>query len=86
MFGLTLGDLDDTAVEVWPENLPAVNAFIALSTQWRMGPAGPVGLDYAALPPVMRLIGLPRATWPDVFEGVRVMESEALKIMGESRG
>lgn len=86
MFGLCVDDLDDTAVEVWPENLPTVNAFIAMSSQWRVGPAGPIGLDYGAIPAVLRLITLPRATWPDVFDGLRVMESEALKVMGESRG
>lgn len=77
--------MDDTAVEVWPENLPAVNTFIAMSSQWRMGPAGPIGLDYAALPAVLRLTQVPRASWPDTFEGLRVMESEAMKILGEPR-
>lgn len=81
-----LEDLDDTAALVWPENLPAVNTFIAMSTQWRTGAMGATGLDYNALPAVMRLAGLPRAEWPDAFEGVRIMEAEALKIMGERRG
>ncbi len=81
-----LEDLDDTAVLVWPENLPAVNTFIAMSTQWRTGAMGATGLDYNALPAVMRLSGLPRCEWPDAFDGVRIMEAEALKIMGERRG
>jgi hypothetical protein len=78
--------LDDTAVEVWPENLPAVNAFIAMGTQWRTGGMGATGLDYAALPAVLRLINIPRADWPEAMDGLRIMEAEALKIMGERRG
>lgn len=34
---------------VWPENWDAVAMFCRLSRQWRMGPRGPVGLDYGAV-------------------------------------
>lgn len=77
--------MDDTAVEVWPDNVSAVNTFVAMSTQWRMGPCGPIGLDYAALPAVLRLTSTPRSAWPDIFDCLRVMESEALNVLGESR-
>lgn len=86
MLGLTLDDMDDTAVEVWPDNVPAVNTFISMATQWRLGPSGPTGLDYAPLHTVLRLLGFPRKQWGEVFEGLRVMEVEALAIMGEQRG
>lgn len=82
---MTLADLDDNAADIWPENLAAVNVFIALSTQWRVGMSGATGLDYNAIPPVLRLVGIPRKEWADTFECVRVMEAEAMKIMGESR-
>lgn len=52
-------------------------------TQWRTGMGGPTGLDYAALPAVMRLSEVPRSEWPDTFESLRVMEAEAMKVMGE---
>ena len=78
--------MDDTAVEVWPENLQAVNTFIAMSTQWRTGAMGATGLDYGALPAVLRMTGIRRVEWPDVLDGLRIMEAEALKIMGERRG
>lgn len=71
---------------MWPENVPAVNTFIAIATQWRMGPSGPIGLDYNSLNFVLKLSGFPESAWPEAFEGLRVMESEALKIMGENRG
>jgi len=80
-FGLTANDI--AAIDVWPDNLPAVNVFVAMATQWRTGMSGPVGLDYSALPAVLRLTGAPRGTWPQTFEDIRVMEAEALKVMGE---
>lgn len=81
-----MDDLDDTAALVWPENVPAVNAFIAMSTQWRTGMAGVTGLDYAALPPVLEMTAVARDEWPDVFDGVRTMEAEALRLMRIRRG
>jgi hypothetical protein len=71
------------AVDVWPDNLQAANVFIAMATQWRVGFGGAVGLDYNVLPSVFRLVGVPRAQWSDTFECIRVMEGEALKVMGE---
>lgn len=63
-----------------------MNTLIAMSTQWRLGPSGfPTGLDYTALPAVMRFAGVPRAFWPDTFECVRVMEAEAMAVMSEDR-
>jgi hypothetical protein len=59
--------------------------FIAMSTQWRVGAAGATGLDYTALHAVMRLVGVPRADWPDTFECLRTMEGEALSVMEELR-
>lgn len=78
--------MDEIAADVWPENLLAVETFIAMSTQWRFGYAGPIGLDYAALPAVFDITGVPALDRADAFEGLRVMESEALRIMGEARG
>jgi len=77
--------VDDFASEafgVWPDNIPAVNALIALSSQWR--PEG-AGLDYTAIPVVFRMIGLPRAEWPDTFECLRVLESEVRKMRSEQK-
>lgn len=84
--GLSLDDLDGGCVDVWPENVPALNLLIAMSTQWRSGMNGPTGLDYAALPAVLRMQGIARADWPDLFDCLRVMESEAMKVMGERSG
>lgn len=65
-----------------------MTAFIAMATQWRAGPGGATGLDYGAVPVVLRLQGVPRGQWPGVFDDVRVMEAEALAVMhkGKSNG
>lgn len=72
-------------VEVFPDNLTTVNVFIAMSTQWRTAGMDGVrtGLDYAALPGVLRLMSVKRSEWTEVFEGVRVMEEVALSKLRE---
>lgn len=83
--GLTLDDLEDT-VEILPDCAAAVDVFLAMATQWRTGMAGATGLDYSAVPVVLRLYGVPAKDRADVFDDLRVMEAEALKVMGEQRG
>lgn len=83
--GLTLDDLDQTAVEVWPENMPILDVYRAMMTQWRMGFNGPIGLDYNVLPFVMRTARIPRDEWQDVFDGVRVAEAVTLEMWNKER-
>ena len=68
-------------VEVWPENWPAICLFESLSTQWRMGPAGCYGLDYAVLPAVFRLSGVRAPDRAAMFDDLRVLELAALETM-----
>ena len=71
---------------IWPDNLASVNVFIAMSTQWRTGMSGATGLDYGALPAVLRMTSVPRAEWPEVFESIRVLEDAALEVMRRKHG
>ncbi len=52
-----------------------------MNTQWRAGAGGLIGLDYGALPVVMRFVGVKRDRWTDVFEGIRLMEATHLKLL-----
>jgi len=70
-------------VEVWPDNMPAVRVFVAMSTQWRSAGYGATGLDYNALPVVLRMKGIPRTDWPDIFESIRNLEDSALQTMNK---
>ncbi len=80
-FGLLPSDLAAEEVEVWPENWPSALAFNSMLTQWRMGFSGPIGLDYTALPVVLRLQRIPHKQWSQIFEDVQIMEHEALESM-----
>lgn len=79
--GLLPEDVAHPPAEVWPCCVTAVNVFGSLVTQWRMGPSGPTGLDYAALEPALRLMDVPAADWRDLFEDVQTMERAALEEM-----
>lgn len=81
-WGLTLQEAAEAETcWVWPDNWPIVEAFEAMTTQWRVGMRGATGLDYAVLPVVLRMRGIARADWPDTFYGIRVMESAALDVI-----
>lgn len=71
--------------EIWPDNDLAVSTFLSMCTQWNSNGFGATGLKYEALEPVLRMTGVPRKEWPDVFHGVGIMESEALKLMRKEK-
>lgn len=72
-------------MEVWPDNLPAVNLLIAMGTQWRVGMAGATGLDYTPLPVVMRHLRIPPADRDTVFDELRILEDAALETMRSTK-
>ncbi len=78
--GINREDVEDTSdFDVWPENWIPLQVFSELSTQWRMGPGGPTGLDYGAVQWVMGLLKVKRQY--EVLRDIRVLESSALKTM-----
>jgi hypothetical protein len=72
-------------VEVWPDNMNGINAFIAMSTQWRTGYGGAYGLDYSALPAVMDLIGISASERAEAFDDLRTLEDAALEVIREQQ-
>lgn len=66
-------------MEVWAENVPAFDLFVAVRTQWRVGMAGPSGLDYAGVRACMDLLGTPEGERPRLFADLQVMEAAALE-------
>lgn len=82
--GFTRDDVDDSEQEVFPENWLPFTIFIDLVRQWRVGMGGPTGLDYSALPFVFDLHEVKKKKRREVFEALRVMEDEALRVMAES--
>jgi hypothetical protein len=82
-WGLTLEEASGQAIEVWPDNVQALNVFIQMSTQWRASATGSTGLDYTALESLFRILRIPRAEWPLLFEEIRTLEDAALEKMRE---
>lgn len=52
-----------------------------MSTQWRIGMSGASGLDYSALPIVMKLEDVRKKDRRDVFDCVQVLERAALAVI-----
>ena len=69
--------------EVWPENMPAVNLFCRISTQWRSLGMGPSGLDYGVLFACLGRMHLSEQAHDWLFDDVRVIEAEALSIINK---
>lgn len=90
-WGASTADLPDWARErveaqeavIWPEDQPVVEVFAASATQWRIGPLGPVGLDYGAVRWIMQLHSL-NAT-RELLEALQVMERAAIEWFTEGR-
>jgi hypothetical protein len=80
-----MGFVEPEVLDVWPEHWQAVHVFAAMGTQWNVGMAGPIGLRYEALPLVMKMRRVPREDRPQVFDCLRVMEGEALRVFAERR-
>lgn len=71
-----------TAVELWPENVPAVLIYLACDTQWRYaGMNGvPTGLDYDGVRAVMDIQAIPRAERPALFADIQTLEQAQLRV------
>lgn len=71
---------------LWVQNAPAVRAFLAIASQWRVVASERTGLRFIGLDYDAGDAGLRRAgieTTPEDWEGVRIMEAEARRILNE---
>ena len=71
------------------DNWTLLGVFLALQTQWRVavGFGGTVylGIDYAAIPAVLLMLGIPRTKHAETFAAVRLMESAALNVRNRAK-
>lgn len=79
--GLTQDDFAGETVEVWPENEPAYFLFSMLFRQWRVGMAGPTGLDHNVLLHRLDRMGLDPEEYDQLDADIRLMEEKALSVM-----
>ena len=81
--GFTPEDLAEEDVLVWPENQRAYMLFAEIRTQWRVGMAGPTGLDYGVLFQKMDRMKLEPDEYNELENDIRTMEYAALETMAE---
>lgn len=67
---------------IWPEHEDAVRLFFQMATQWRAGPSGVLGFDYAVLFELMRLYHVRNRR--AALENLQVMEAHALQLMNQA--
>ncbi|RZL39224.1 MAG: hypothetical protein EOP35_04095 [Rubrivivax sp.] len=81
-FGLRPEDVaDQQRIELWPDTAAAFSLFCELTTQWRCGPGGFYGLDYAGVKATFELLHVPVEDWPALLSDLRDLESGALEGM-----
>lgn len=76
---MTAQDFEADAVEVWPENVPALQMFQRIGTRWVVGGMGGVtGIRWEAVYPLMDRLGLDAPAWDALLADLEVMEQAAL--------
>ena len=81
-------EAEHDVLEIWPEHWNTVMVFLALSTQWKReipAMSGTMiwhGLDYAAIEPVIRLMGFWKER-AEIFSGLQIMEHAALQALNK---
>lgn len=82
-------DSDEERIPLAPHLLPVVKLFSGLRSQWRtaagMGGLVFTGLDYSAVEPVMRMTRCAPKNPERMFEHLRTMEMEAVRVLNEAK-
>ncbi|MDV3058607.1 DUF1799 domain-containing protein [Pseudomonas paracarnis] len=83
-FGWDAEDMEEE-FEVWPCLWSAFLLFNRMSTQWRAGAGGAIGLDYSCIRDVAEFLGIKKKKLAEIFPDLQVLEGEALRVMAEER-
>ncbi|KRA06448.1 DUF1799 domain-containing protein [Pseudomonas sp. Root569] len=83
-FGWDAEDMEEE-FEVWPCLWSAFVLFNRMSTQWRAGAGGAIGLDYSCIRDVAGFLGIKKKKLAEIFPDLQVLEGEALRVMAEER-
>lgn len=75
--GLRPEDFPPPECELWAENWPAIQFYQRISTQWRTGFSGVIGLDYNVVYHELDRQGLDREPYDEMLAAIRVIERAA---------
>ena len=76
---------DPDLFEVWEENWQALGIFLKVQTQWRVGMAGLIGLDYSAVAWVLKL-AVPEDQHLTLLDDLQIMERAVLSLIAKEQG
>lgn len=77
-------DFPQPRAELWPDHEAAFELFCRLHTQWRVGAAGPVGLDYTVVFHELDRQGLSRDEYDETMALLGLIERAALEEIHKS--
>lgn len=69
---------------MWEENWPALEMFMRVQTQWRVGMNGLTGLDYGAVAWLLKLYEVEDQR--SLLEDLQVMEGAVLAVIAKREG
>lgn len=81
--GLKPEDFPEPHVDVWSENWDPLVFYSQNMTQWRVGAAGPFGLDYGVVMALLQRKGLAPDEFDDFMQAIRWIEDAALTVFSE---
>nr|WP_275584468.1 DUF1799 domain-containing protein [Stenotrophomonas sp. NLF4-10] len=82
--GLKAKHFTPPSVDLWPECTLPIEIFSRVSSQWRVGAGGSVGLDYNVVFYELDREGLEGDKRDEVMAGIRVIEAAALAHFAEA--
>lgn len=86
VFGLKEEDMEGVNdVYIYSDNWEIFTVFEFMSTQWRTASGGVTGLDYNVIPLAINALGIKKKRTPEIFNGIRIMESVAISVMHENQ-
>ena len=71
--------VDQDEFWLWPENEEVFWSWTGLQTQWVVGMAGAIGLNYAGVEAEFRLLGIPKKRRREIYLLIKHMEQAALE-------
>jgi hypothetical protein len=77
-------DFPEPEVQVWDDNWLAITLFLTYSSQWRVGMAGPIGLDFNVIHHALDRKGITGEAFEDTIEDMKIIEATALKMIHKS--
>lgn len=77
--GLRVDLPEEPATEVWPEHWTVTGVAVRMSSQLHVGPSGPIGYRYEALPVVLDALSVPAGDRLQLLDDLRVIEGELVR-------